>query len=111
MAKRFKRASTLLIAGLLALASITGCSSPGGASSAADAQSQADTASTGSAPDAEEEKGDPFMKFDEPVEIHIGQVAQPTMSFPKNKSRLHTIPVPPASLPMAECTAADSSFS
>lgn len=93
MKKGLKRASTLLIAGLLAAASITGCSAPGGTSSTTDTPSAADTASGNSGGTAEEEKGDPFMKFDEPVEIHIGQMAQPTMSFPEgdtNEDNVYT---------------------
>jgi len=27
---------------------------------------------------------DPFMKFDDVVEVHIGQVAHPTLKFPEN---------------------------
>lgn len=40
-----------------------------------------------------EGEADPFMKFDEPVEIHIGQQAYPTMKFPEgdtNEDNVYT---------------------
>ena len=43
--------------------------------------------------DKSEEKPDPFTKFDEPVEIHIGQQAYPTFKFPEgdtNEDNVYT---------------------
>lgn len=89
--KRFwKKTGTVSLAALMAALSLFGCS-PAASTENGSASSSGGTESTASA--ASEEKADPFKKFDEPVEIHIGQMAYPTLGFPEgdtNEDNVYT---------------------
>ena len=93
MKKHVKKAMALLVT-VTMVSSLTACGggdtpaasggdTSGDVSSAAETpQTEGETTADGSEGAAQTATGDPFMKFDEPVEIHIGQQAYPTMKFP-----------------------------
>lgn len=88
MRKRFQKGMALALSALMAL-SVTACGN-----TAADAPAGGQDAGEGAAlAGAETAKGDPFQKFAEPVEIHIGQQAYPTLKFPEgdtNEDNVYT---------------------
>lgn len=84
MPKSMKKAGAFVLALAMTAMTMSGCSS-GSDSSSAGSNSAPGKGTTQAA--------DPFMKFDEPVEIHIGQMAYPTLKFPNgdtNENNVYT---------------------
>ena len=92
MKKYFQKATALLMAVTMA-SSLTACGGDTAGAPESDAaaentseetasQTESGEASESTGDTVQEATGDPFMKFAEPVEIHIGQQAYPTLKFP-----------------------------
>lgn len=86
MSQSLKRLGAFLLAAAIASALVVGCADN---TASAPASSSAVSAS-GSTGDRAEEP-DPFMKFDKPVDIHIGQMAYPTQKFPEGDSNENNV--------------------
>lgn len=91
-----KRALALLLAGSLAL-SMAGCGKSNAPSAEGDSTGvsgeNGESLSAEGGSETAAAAGDPFMKFEEPVEIHIGQQAYPTLKFPEgdtNEDNVYT---------------------
>lgn len=87
--KKYVKKATALLAAVTMVSSLTACGGDAPAANGGDTSVDAPAAETPNtegettvADAAQTAAGDPFMKFAEPVEIHIGQQAYPTLKFP-----------------------------
>ena len=87
--KKYVKKATALLAAVTMVSSLTACGGDAPSANGGDTSVDAPAAETPNtegettvADAAQTAAGDPFMKFAEPVEIHIGQQAYPTLKFP-----------------------------
>lgn len=79
MSTFYKKLGAFIVASAMLTSVFAGCGSSNDSGAAGTGTAVSSSGSTAAA----DEKTDPFMKFDKPVTIHVGQQAYPTQKFPE----------------------------